>query len=63
LGILADKGSYKIVLNTDESVFGGFDLIDESIDHITLPDPKETSGKEWLKLYIPARTAFVLKKQ
>ena len=62
-GILADKGSYKIVLNTDESIFGGFDLIDESIDHITLPDPTETSGKEWLKLYIPARTAFVLKKQ
>jgi len=62
-GILANKGSYKTVLNTDESLFGGFDLIDESIVHITLPTPKDVSGKEWLKLYIPARTAFVLKKQ
>jgi len=62
-GVLADKGSYKTVLNTDEKLYGGFDLIDESIVHITLPAPKDISGKEWLKLYIPARTAFVLKKQ
>ena len=62
-GILADKGSYKIVLNTDENIFGGFDLIDESVEHFTLPEPKDPSGKEWLKLYIPARTAFVMQKQ
>jgi len=62
-GILADKGSYKIVLNTDKSLYGGFDLIDESVEHITLPEPKDPSGKEWLMLYIPARTAFVLRKQ
>jgi 1,4-alpha-glucan branching enzyme len=61
-GILADKGSYKIILNTDETVFGGFNLIDETIIHKTLSTPKDVSGKEWLKLYIPARTAFVLKK-
>ena len=62
-GILANKGTYKIVLNTDESVYGGFDLIDESLKHLTLSEPKDPSGKEWLKLYIPARTALVLKKQ
>jgi 1,4-alpha-glucan branching enzyme len=62
-GILAGKGSYKIVLNTDETVFGGFNLIDDSILHFTIPSPEDPSGKEWLKLYIPARTAFVLKKQ
>jgi len=62
-GILAERGTYKVVLNTDETLFGGFNLIDESIEHITLPDPKEPSGKDWLKLYIPARTAFVLKKK
>jgi 1,4-alpha-glucan branching enzyme len=62
-GILADKGSYKVVLNTDENKYGGFDLIDESIIHFTLPTPVEPSGKEWLKLYIPARTAFVLRRQ
>lgn len=62
-GILANKGTYKIVLNTDESVYGGFDLIDESVKYLTLSEPKDPSGKEWLKLYIPARTALVLKKQ
>lgn len=62
-GILANKGTYKIVLNTDESLYGGFDLIDEGVKHITLPEPKDPSKKEWLKLYIPARTALVLKKQ
>lgn len=62
-GILADKGAYKIVLNTDESLYGGFDLIDQSVVHLTLSEPKDVSGKEWLKLYIPARTAFVMKKQ
>jgi len=36
--------------------------VDENVSHFTLPEPKDVSGKEWLKLYIPARTAFVLKK-
>jgi 1,4-alpha-glucan branching enzyme len=62
-GILADKGSYKIVLNTDNAFFGGFDLIDEDMEYFTLSNQKDLVGKEWLKLYIPARTAFVLKKQ
>ncbi|HLP06097.1 MAG TPA: alpha amylase C-terminal domain-containing protein [Paludibacter sp.] len=61
-GILADSGSYKIVLNTDNPIFGGFNLVDESVVHSTLPNPKEIVGREWLKLYIPARTALVLKK-
>jgi len=62
-GILADKGSYQIVLNTDKSIFGGFNLIDESIVHVTSPYPQDPSGREWLKLYIPARTALVLKRK
>lgn len=62
-GILADKGSYQIILNTDNTLFGGFNLIDESVIHETTNQPEGELGKEWLKLYIPARTAFVLKKQ
>ncbi|MDR0810976.1 MAG: alpha amylase C-terminal domain-containing protein [Paludibacter sp.] len=61
-GILAPKGKYRIILNTDNSKFGGFDLIDESVEHVTSDYPSDISGKEWLKLYIPARCAFVLKK-
>lgn len=62
-GILTIAGSYKIVLNTDNTAFDGHGLIDESIEHFTQPSEEGTFGKEWLKLYIPARSAFVLKKQ
>lgn len=63
-GILVPEGAYKIVLNTDNAKFGGFGLIDESLTYFTLPDSTETApDKEWLKLYIPARTALVLQKQ
>ena len=63
-GILTPKpGEYKIVLNTDNPTFGGFGLIDESQNHITQPDPLyKKEKKEWLKLYLPARTAIVLQR-
>ena len=62
-GILADKGCYKIILNSDNAKYGGFDLVDESVEHFTAKEPAHESGKEWLKLYIPARTALVLVKR
>lgn len=63
-GILVPEGAYKIVLNTDNVDFGGFGLIDESLTYFSIPDKNQTApGKDWLKLYIPARTAFVLRKQ
>ena len=63
-GILAPCGSYKVVLNTDAKEFAGFGLADDTIEHFTTPDDNHTAiGKEWLKLYLPARSAVVLKKQ
>ncbi|MFV0392648.1 MAG: alpha amylase C-terminal domain-containing protein [Paludibacteraceae bacterium] len=62
-GILVESGSYKIVLNTDNSKFEGHGLVDESIDYFSQPADDGTFGREWLKLYIPACTALVLKKQ
>ena len=62
-GILAPDGVYSVVLSTDNPDFGGFGNIDESVEHFTSPDPLyEPAGVAWLKLYIPARTAFVLRK-
>ena len=61
-GILAEPGAYKVVLNTDNPLYDGFGLMDEDVTHYTLPEPPHPSGKQWLKLYIPARSAFVLKK-
>ncbi|MDR3217984.1 MAG: alpha amylase C-terminal domain-containing protein [Dysgonamonadaceae bacterium] len=62
-GLLVPPGDYKVILNTDSAAFGGFGLVDDSIEHLTIHDPLYAGeGKEWLKLYLPARTAMVLKK-
>ncbi|NDV69090.1 alpha-amylase family glycosyl hydrolase [Dysgonomonas sp. 25] len=62
-GFLAPEGKYEVVLNTDNSAFGGNSLSDDSIPHFTHYDGLyHKDGKGWLKLYLPARTAFVLKK-
>jgi 1,4-alpha-glucan branching enzyme len=61
-GFLVPAGKYLCVLNTDHPSFGGFGLIDDSVEHLTIPDPLyENEKKEWLKLYLPARTAIVVK--
>lgn len=60
-GFLVPKGKYRVVLNTDAKEFGGFGFADDSVEHFTNYDPMyENDGKEWLKLYIPARSAVVL---
>jgi 1,4-alpha-glucan branching enzyme len=62
-GFLVPPGEYEVALNTDADCFGGFGLSDDSIRHFTLFDPLyKHEKKEWLKLYIPARSAVVLHK-
>ena len=62
-GFLVPEGSYDVVLNTDNSDFGGNNLTDDSVRHFTMHDPLyEKDKKGWLKLYIPARCAMVLRK-
>ena len=62
-GFLVPTGSYSVVLNTDSKDYGGFGNSDDSITHLTNYDPTYVEDhKEWLKLYIPARSAVVLKK-
>ncbi|MDR1121837.1 MAG: alpha amylase C-terminal domain-containing protein [Dysgonamonadaceae bacterium] len=61
-GLLSPAGTYEIMLNTDNPAFGGFGAVDETILHHTHFDPLyKMEKKEWLKLYLPARTALVLK--
>ncbi len=62
-GLLAPGGVYSTVLSTDRPMFGGFGNIDESVEHFTVPDPLYApAGVERLPLYLPARTALVLRK-
>ena len=63
-GFLVTPGAYEVILNTDNVSFGGNGLTDDSIVHFTNADPLyKKEKKEWLKLYIPARTAVVLRKK
>lgn len=62
-GFLATPGEYEVVLNTDDERFGGFGSVDASVHHFTQYDELyKTEMKEWLKLYLPARTALVLRR-
>ncbi len=62
-GFLVPTGSYDVVLNTDAKEFGGFGFTDDTITHLTNYDQLYVDQhKEWLKLYIPARSAVVLRK-
>lgn len=63
-GFLVAPGAYEVILNTDSVQFGGNGLSDDTITHFTISDPLyKKEKKEWLKLYIPARTAMVLRKK
>ena len=62
-GFLVPEGSYRTVLNTDATAFGGYGFCDDSVEHFTMPDDLyRADGKGWLKLYVPARSAQVLRK-
>jgi 1,4-alpha-glucan branching enzyme len=48
-------GNYQIILHTDETEYGGFERLDKKISY---PTDKDQS----IQLYVPNRTAMVLKK-
>jgi len=60
-GILVKAGKYTTLLNTDSQEFGGFGIADDNVEHFTTPS--HLRGKHWLKLYIPSRSAIVLKRE
>ena len=63
-GFMLPEGSYDVVLNTDAKKFGGNGFADDSVEHLTNFDPLlKKDGKGWLQLYVPARSAVVLRKR
>jgi len=56
------KGKFRIVLSTDDPLFGGQGRIDTSQIYFSAPDQGRyaVTAPHHLKLYIPARTAMVL---
>ncbi|MBR5892813.1 MAG: alpha amylase C-terminal domain-containing protein [Bacteroidaceae bacterium] len=62
-GLLVPEGDYSIVMSSDNEKFGGYGLVDESQVHFTQYDKLHARRKKgWLMLYLPSRTALVLKK-
>ena len=60
-GFMVRQGAYNVLLNTDDTAFGGHGLNDDSVRHFTNYDPMlARDNKGWLKLYLPARSAIVL---
>ena len=62
-GFLVKKGEYNLVLNSDDPQFGGFGNVSGDAPYLTQEDPVyDEDGKGWLKLYLPARTVLVFKR-
>ncbi|MFI3239595.1 MAG: alpha amylase C-terminal domain-containing protein [Bacteroidales bacterium] len=61
-GFLAPEGSYEVVLSTDSLKYGGRGDVDETIEHFTNHDTLYAEHSlGWLKLYLPVRSAIVLR--
>jgi len=54
------KGTYKVVLTTDDARFGGFDRVDTNVRYKTQVTPDGWIG---FKCYLPNRCAIVLKRK
>lgn len=62
-GFLLPEGSYQCVLDSDDALYGGNNLVDHSLEYMTKHDALYAEDKKgWLKLYLPARTAQVYKQ-
>ncbi len=61
-GLLAPEGTYEGVMDSDAPCYGGYGNIDETVKHVTQPDPVYSpSHLGWLQLYLPARSVQVLR--
>ena len=62
-GFMVKEGAYDYILNTDDVKYGGNGLNDDSVRHLTNWDAElARDGKGWLQLYLPARSACILRK-
>jgi 1,4-alpha-glucan branching enzyme len=64
-GFAAPAGKYEVELTTDENEFDGFSRVKAGEVHFSMPVASENGNgkyKDSLSLYLPARTAVVLKK-
>ena len=56
----APQGGYRLILDTDQSWFGGHDRLVPDQIFFTVSDPFRSFAQHRLSLYLPSRTALVL---
>lgn len=62
-GFLCKKGDYNVVLASDDPKYGGFGNVNTEMTYHTIDDQMyDADGKGWLKMYLPARSVIVLKR-
>lgn len=60
---MPDAGKYKVILNTDDTIFGGFGRVDESIHYFTKPEKTDDGNvRNVMNIYNVNRTAQVFKR-
>lgn len=59
----SDAGKYNIILNTDSELFGGNNLVNDSMTYYTTFNGDKIMNNNHLKIYIPSRTGLVFKMQ
>jgi 1,4-alpha-glucan branching enzyme len=59
--IEAPPGKYEILMDTDAAVYGGHGRVAADQFHFTIPVDSNGSVRHYLSLYLPTRTAMVLK--
>ena len=59
------KGKFRIVLDTDDPEFGGFNRIDRNAVYLSMKKAERNiiNAPLYLYLYLPSRTALVFKKE
>jgi len=61
-GIPCEASKFKIILQTDAHIYGGFNRIDDQMTYYSMPESGMGSPHQ-VKLYLPSRTAIILQKQ
>jgi 1,4-alpha-glucan branching enzyme len=59
------KGKFRIVLDTDDAAYGGFDRIDRNAVYLSIKKAERgiVSAPLYLYLYLPSRTGLVFKRE
>ncbi len=58
----APPGAYRMILDTDASIYGGHNRLEAGQTHWTIAESTPPASRQMLSLYLPTRTAMVLQK-